>query len=633
MLLADILRLEINAVMKFYSSGTSEENKKNLNKRWLSIFELFIILSCIIFWETMPSIGGYLLPVAFLPIIFRIILGSVPVSASRFVLFPLLFLITAWISITPSYSSQNAWQKWWLLVGGIFLFYSLCLQKKQNHWLIAYLVSAFGGLMACLFLFANDWQANPAKIGVINQIGLWWMNIRPNFLITRIYQNAAAEVIAFTLPYTMAIGLMAWRKKSIARGLWFLVISGIALIGLLLTTSRGAVIALFFGFLVWAFLYVSEKRVWIFRHFSNAWMRTGSLFVILLAGGLLLIYFAGPVTLVSNISALSNSGSRLSLFTDSLRLVQDYPIIGAGLASFPGNYSNYILSTPVYFFQNSHNLYINVAIEQGILGSVILISFFLYCIVSLSRNSDSRSSWLVGATLASLVIIALHSLVDNIIDESFLTPIIFLIPGFSRALVRADERVYSPSLSFNKIISWIKSIRMTRKLAAGIAGIALVIIVALVNRFELLSTWYSNQGSIAMAKAELAGFPTNQWETKSILPALAPAEIDFLQSLKYNPNNRTANHRLGLIAMLREDLPSAIAYLEAAYRADPGHRGVMKSLGYAYTWSGQYDKALALLQQIPEARQELETYTWWWTTQNRADFSMKSGLMAKQLSP
>ena len=39
--------------------------------------------------------------------------------------------------------------------------------------------------------------------------------------------------------------------------------------------------------------------------------------------------------------------------------------------------------------------------------------------------------------------------------------------------------------------------------------------------------------------------------------------------------------RLGLIAMLKRDYPSAVAHLEVAYNRAPDHPGLVKSLAYA----------------------------------------------------
>jgi hypothetical protein len=82
-----------------------------------------------------------------------------------------------------------------------------------------------------------------------------------------------------------------------------------------------------------------------------------------------------------------------------------------------------------------------------------------------------------------------------------------------------------------------------------------------------------------------------------------------------------------------QDFAAAAVYLEAALAGDPHHRGIVKSLGYTYAWLGQLDAARPLLEQIPEAGQELDTYRWWWGTQGRPDLSQRALEMRKSLSP
>lgn len=134
-----------------------------------------------------------------------------------------------------------------------------------------------------------------------------------------------------------------------------------------------------------------------------------------------------------------------------------------------------------------------------------------------------------------------------------------------------------------------------------------------------------------MARVELADFPTGKWDEGQNLGKLTTSETLFTRALHYNPWNRTANHRLGLIAMLRRDFPLAVSYLKAAYQADQNHRGIWKALGYSYVWTGQFDQAIALLTHIPEARQELEIYPWWWRTQGQDILASRAETMAKQL--
>jgi thioredoxin-like negative regulator of GroEL len=83
--------------------------------------------------------------------------------------------------------------------------------------------------------------------------------------------------------------------------------------------------------------------------------------------------------------------------------------------------------------------------------------------------------------------------------------------------------------------------------------------------------------------------------------------------------------------MLRQDFPAACKYLESARAQEPNHRGIIKSLGYCYVWSGNSEEAQALLAKIPEAKNELDSYVWWWSAQGRPDLSEKASIMASKL--
>jgi lipopolysaccharide biosynthesis regulator YciM len=151
-------------------------------------------------------------------------------------------------------------------------------------------------------------------------------------------------------------------------------------------------------------------------------------------------------------------------------------------------------------------------------------------------------------------------------------------------------------------------------------------------RQAIMSAWNANLGAVEMARVELAGFPSGQWEDGTKVVSLGRAEVYFRRALAQDANNRTANHRLGLIAMQRRDFSSAVSYLETAHWIDGDHRGIIKSLGYAYVWSGEFDQAAPLVNQIPEASQELSTYIWWWQEQGRDDLAENAATMLKQLN-
>jgi hypothetical protein len=66
-------------------------------------------------------------------------------------------------------------------------------------------------------------------------------------------------------------------------------------------------------------------------------------------------------------------------------------------------------------------------------------------------------------------------------------------------------------------------------------------------------------------------------------------------------------------------------------RLNSNHPGIRKNLGYSLVWMARYNQAYLLSQDIPEARDELETYVWWWQNQGRKDLAGRAGQMARLL--
>ena len=90
---------------------------------------------------------------------------------------------------------------------------------------------------------------------------------------------------------------------------------------------------------------------------------------------------------------------------------------------------------------------------------------------------------------------------------------------------------------------------------------------------------------------------------------------------------------LGLISIQQRDFEAAVFHLELAYDADPGHRGIRKTLGYAYAWTGQFDRAYLLHLGLPETAEEMKVYAWWWRERGRDDLGANAEWMATLLTP
>jgi hypothetical protein len=333
-----------------------------------------------------------------------------------------------------------------------------------------------------------------------------------------------------------------------------------------------------------------------------------------------LFLYAGPANSGSRISTdyPYGTGSRAELFARSLYLVLDFPFTGGGLTAFPGLYSYYMLGIPFFNVPNSHNLFLDVAIEQGLAGGLSFLVVFLMSIWFMAKaivKADALQArplhWL---TLFVLVIAFVHGMVDDYLYNGSGTFLSLALAGVSTSLYLEPERAASHKKRYLLTIVTLTLISFF-----------------MINLNGVRSAWSANLGAVQMAKVELAGFPTNQWTEPVILPELEQADASFRTALQADPANRTANHRLGLISMLREDFPSAVTYLENARQQAPNHRGIIKSLGYCYAWSGDTEKAVLFLSRIPEAKDELDSYIWWWGIQGRPDLAEKAHVIFSDL--
>jgi hypothetical protein len=328
-----------------------------------------------------------------------------------------------------------------------------------------------------------------------------------------------------------------------------------------------------------------------------------------------LLWPGGSVDLIHRLPGRASASDRLSINQNTLDLIVDYPFTGGGLASFPGQYSQYILVIPAFFLQNGHSILFDTALEQGILGFValagILIGSFWFLIRPERATQEGKGtrdtaldlSLVRWAIAASLMVMIVHGLVEDTVYGSPAVLFLFFLPGLTMAVV-LPTRELGPGSS--QIMGQVQTVILTVLIVA-------VVFLALIGR-QLTSAWYANLGAVEMARSELAAWPTNQWDDGSNVDALGPAEELFRKSLESYPNNRTAHHRLGLASMLKRDFGSAVAHLEAAARTTPHHEGIRKALAYSYVWSGQFDQAQSLMVEIPEAGQEMQVYSWWWTT-------------------
>ena len=550
-----------------------------------------------------------------------------PSSPISYGLLLLIFGLTALVGANGAYDPAQGWAKFWVLVGGICLFGAIVSQGKEQGGVLLGLLSGAAALVALNFLLTHDWQQHPADIGLLNRVGLAWMGLRPQLSLPAIHPNFAGGILMMLLPFQVVgvrrnsgeLGGTQGNSRFGRQFIFFVVILGLSVGALLLTSSRGAWLSLAAATGVWVLWLmcgwlatrVQRPRASLF------WMGLG------LSGAaailLVLLFPGGLIGLVNRLPGLASGESRWEIYQNTIRLVADYPFTGGGLHSFPGLYSRYILNIPYFLFDYSHNMYLDILLEHGVLGflafmGLILGSLWLVLRSALTQYSvlSTHHSAIRWAAIVSLVAVLLHGLMDNALHGGPGSPLLFVpvaLALWATPIQSAKPHPESTRRGWKTALVWL----------------ILLLLPTLWLMRPRQGHWSANQAAVLLAQAELAGWPELEREIDQ--QAVQTAAAAFQAVHNAYPNNLTANYRLGLLAAAEGDAAAALPHLEAAYQADPGHRGVIKTLGYSYVWLGQLDKAAPLLAQIPEAATEMGTYSWWWGTQDRPDLAESAAAM------
>lgn len=597
--------------------------KQIANSSQMAWVDLTLVSVCAGLWFARPELGWRLLPVILLPWVGRLVGGVLPFRRTPVDVAVFLFLVTAVVGmsgIAPlGYAPALAWAKFWQLVAAVRLYYAVAgLPARQWHSLFRLLV--LGGLCGlAYYLFSADWQLNEVRLALFNDWGRAWMQVRPNWGLPPLHPNVLASVLAMSGPLILALARFEWKRR--AWGWWggTAVAAILVLAGLVFTTSRGAVISLVVAVGLWGWWLLSQRlgQTGVERVASR---RPGIIFVagLLLGVGLILVLSRGQFGRLLP----GDMGNRWELAGNTLALIRDFYLTGSGLGTFAALYAQYIWVVPFRYLEHGHNLWLDVALEQGVVGVVAVTVVLggslcrLWGHPSAAETADPVVRWGRWGTLSSLVVMLLHGLMDDPLYGQLGTPFLLLLPGVAMMLTPPSATAVSQHRRH-----WVWG------------GAVLLVACLLVGGWwaPLQGQWWATQGALAMARVELRGWPHNVWDDGRNVAALDAVRGYFDQALAIDPDNVTAHYRLGLIAMLHRDYDMAVAHLQSAHQSDPTHRGLIKNLGYSFVWQGDFVAAAALLAQIPEAERELEAYTGWWRTQQRPDLAQNAREMMAHL--
>ena len=570
----------------------------------VAVLDLLLTIAAAALWYAKPGLGPWplLLVAAGISARYFSQRASPIFRSSSFDLPLLLFLASAAMGVALAYDREAAWAKFWVIVAGLAMYGAFVRAPERvraGRWVIApvrVVLAMLPAVMAAYFLLTNDWAHWAGKLAWVDAATRWVTSWQPSLPGHRLHPNVAGGLIAALIPLQIA----AIGRKPAAIPL--VALSGIALI---MTASRGAWLALAVAVAGWIVWRASERTGWTPARRA---LRLSLLTTVALVGALLIAWF------VRGSELFRPAAQRLALLQGSLDLALDTPFTGIGLAGYQMAYSSYVLLLHVGHTIHSHNLPVNLWLEQGILGLLSLV----WLVVAAVWTAWRPSSWREAA-LASLVVILIHGMVDDAFYGSrgvilFFIPFALLARGEFARQPEAEQTVPAAPAGWTR---------------AGQGTLVLAVFAAVILVLALLpgtrAAFQADLGALAQTRTELSVYRWPEWPIQDALRRplpgaanaadpvdLGPAIARYEAALALDPANVTANRRLGQIELSRGQYDAAHHHLEAAYGAAPGQRATRQLLGESYALTGDAAGAAALWRVVDLGQGQLVARAWWY---------------------
>lgn len=531
-----------------------------------------------------------------------------------------VFVATALLGVWVAYDLGPAMAKFWLIVGAIGLYYAL---SHQAEGLPRYLAYAFIGVLgvglSVYFYLTNDWSGSSDKLPWLYALSKQFARIVPSLASHRMHPNVVGGMLAMLIPFYIPLiksshhSATQDRQPQTRRGLtnasylWFIPLA-LCLVTLFFSASRGAWVSLIIMTALWMAWRVLGG--WLRRNSSRTverqWRLRLTITGVVVAIGVIGAIIVGLAVLMWQLPGSGALTSRLKLLQYAVPLARDYVFTGAGLGMFQLQLSIYTLLIHASYIVHSHNVLLNVLIEQGLAG---LLSFGVIVVSGLARSmkrlreANPRASWLVEAAIASFGVILIHGMVDDVLYGSRGLLLLFVPLGLISAV--------RTSTTEPQVVRWKIGIsERFFRLSALIAILIGLISGAFIFVRPLRAALYANLGAVGQSRTELGVYGKTQFSVITIDQVRQQAELSnalywFDQSLRYDDGNVTSRQRLAMITMARGQYTEALTHMQSAWEA--GHRDntTRMLLGDAYIANGRPDLAYDVVIGLPWAASRL----------------------------
>ena len=374
----------------------------------LASIEIWVISTCVLISIIYPdALLGVVCIGVFFWFVRRFTSGRftvrTPIDISVLLLL-LMIPITLWATAIPSKTYPQVYR---LLTGVIFL-YSIVNWARTSARIRGLVL---GVVLATLFLalFATisvEWTQQKLLFIPASLYDRFILLVKDT-----IHRNVMAGYLIILFPVTLGLLLFAWKELRGKNRLLLLIVACTVFGILILTQSRGALLAL--GVVLLMMIVLRWKWGWIAIPFS-----------LMAVGGMIALWGADKfLQVLSSGVSLEGLEGRLEVWSRAIYMIQDFPITGIGLGLFTDVADNlypFFLNAPGSV-THAHNLFLQIAVDVGIPGliawlailiTMLILSWQLYRIGC--KKGDNWTAGLGAGLLCSQLALITHGLLDAV---------------------------------------------------------------------------------------------------------------------------------------------------------------------------------------------------------------------------
>ena len=275
---------------------------------------------------------------------------------------------------------------------------------------------------------------------------------------------------------------------------------------------------------------------------------------------------------LTNQYSVENNNSvfdRLLLVRNSLEMIKDHPFFGAGLNNWKLLFPKYgvqgteVIVSGVMNFEHPHNDYLLIIAEQGIIGLLFYLWFFIYVLrVILKEVRTSQKQEFIYVILWAVIAFIIIGLFSYPRSRIYTPASLMILIGY----------LFSGSGSLSNQVFTIKKYHF--------------ILLSMISFFTIIVFWIRLQSEIAakdmMVSRVKQNFARVIRSANTVNQYFYPVEI----------NTTSIEWYIGMANFYSRNMSEALIHFQKAYEITPFHLRTLNDLATTYEQNGQLDKAI-----------------------------------------